>query len=122
VSHGLFHQLKNDLNDLDDLYYRLTQKPLKNLGDGKTFPCYQVLLDDGLKVLEARYGTNVNEVDIAFIVSNHIVNDRVHVFVSNDLAGFDPDYLEPKTLKVKYSFLGQIREEEISEGTWLDLP
>lgn len=119
MSHGVFHKLRDDLGDY---CYNLTEKPLKNLGDGQTFPCYQILLDDGFKIVEARYGSEDNDVDVKFQYAKQIRNNRLHVKVSNNIAEIDPDNGKPKKLRVKFSWRGDIRQQEFAEGSWIDLP
>jgi hypothetical protein len=119
MSHGLFHQLKDGLRDF---HHKLTEKPLKNLGDGKTFPCYQILLDDGLKIVEARYGSDANDIDVTFQYASRVRDEKLHVLVSNEVAGEDPDRGEPKMLKITCSWKGQIHYDEFAEGSWVNLP
>jgi class 3 adenylate cyclase len=119
ISHGAFHKMKHELTSY---HHNLTEKSLKNLGDGKPFPCYQILLDDGFKIVDARYGSKENDVDVKFQYAKQIRNDRLHVKVSNQIAEIDPDRGKPKTLKIKFSLKGDIQEREFAEGSWVDLP
>lgn len=119
MAHSAFHQLKDGLQGF---HHNPTEKPLKNVGDGKNLSCYQILLDDGFKIVEARYGSKDNDVDVKFQYAQQVQNDRLHVKVSNNIAEIDPDNGKPKTLKIKFSWKGDIQEKEFPEGSWLDLP
>jgi hypothetical protein len=75
-----------------------------------------------LKIVEARYGSKVNDVDVTFQYASRVRNNKLHLLVSNEVAGEDPDRGAPKMLKITCSWLGQLHYDEFEEGAWADLP
>jgi hypothetical protein len=120
MSHRLFHILKHDLIDCE---YNETERSLRNISEGKNFRCYLISISDtAFKIIEARYGTENNNIDVAFQYTKYIKNSSLDVIVSNEIAENDPDYGVPKTLKIKFSCKGKLQEKKFKEGSRIQLP
>lgn len=75
-----------------------------------------------LEILAANYGTPKKSIDIKKKLSDLIINNSLSTPINNEVAGNDPDYGTPKTLKVKYKFNGEVFEKEFAEKGLVKLP
>lgn len=74
-----------------------------------------------LVVTAARYGCNDHRLDVTKHLNDAIIDDRLHVFIGNQLAG-DPCPNVRKDLTVEYRYKGQTLQRNVVEGDTLDLP
>lgn len=70
-----------------------------------------------LKIISVTYGNK----DVIDIVSKQVVDDKLSIFVSNDLFG-DPTPNIPKYLVVRYEYNGEIMENRFKENNMCILP
>lgn len=120
MSHRLFNNLK-----MDSLGYfnEVTERPLRNISEGKNFRCYRISISyNPFKIITAIYGSPNNNIDVTYQYTKRIKNDKIDVIVSNELAENDPDYGVAKTLKIKYIHKGKTHEKEFKEGSKMQLP
>lgn len=75
-----------------------------------------------LVIIEALYGLRDHRVNVAHKLNSLIQNDKLHVYVGNQLAGTDPCPNVKKDLRVKYRFKGDERALTVTEGDDLTLP
>ena len=76
-----------------------------------------------LVILEAQYGLRAHRLDVAPKLNSLIVDNRLHVFVGNNLTdGVDPAPNVNKDLRVRYRFRDVERELVIEEFDDLTLP
>jgi class 3 adenylate cyclase len=120
ISHRLFNSLKGDLSDY---YNETTERPLRNISEGSNFRCYRLSISDTpFRIVEARYGTAANSIDVTFQYTKNIKNNKLDVVVSNEIAENDPHLGVHKILKIKYSHKGKQYEREFKEGSRIQLP
>jgi len=102
--------LDNSLNDL----YETVRFKVSNVDN---------IIDDllGIEIIKAEYLTSKKSIDVTKRLNDLIVNNELHIVVSNEIAG-DPEYGSIKTLKIKYFYKGKFYEKEIKEGQRLDIP
>jgi hypothetical protein len=74
-----------------------------------------------LQIIEALYGFKDHRVNVAHKLNSLIRNDRLHVFVGNQLGG-DPCPGEKKNVVVKYSYKGVEEIITVPERKDLDIP
>jgi len=100
-------------NSLNDLYEAVRYK----VAD------VNKLIDNilGIFIIKAEYKTNKKSVDISRQLTEKILNNELHIIVTNEIAG-DPDPGMVKSLKIKYYYQGKLYEQEIKEGQRLDIP
>lgn len=75
-----------------------------------------------LVIIEALYGLRDHRVNVAHKLNSLIQNDKLHVYVGNQLAGTDPCPNTRKDIRVKYMFKGHEKELTVAEGGDLTLP
>jgi hypothetical protein len=75
----------------------------------------------GLVVLQARYGKDGRSKDITDPLNAAIVDNRLEMTLSNDIAG-DPAPGTPKIGNIKYRYKGRIYEKEYVETEVVKLP
>jgi len=120
MSDRLFRNLSDDF---EGHTWQLVERPLKNIGDGKEFPCDLIsLLNTGFRLIETRYGTQENNIDVTDAYAQRMKDARLDVIVSNKVIGFDPVPHQRKTLWVKYSHDGNLRQQEFEEESRMKLP
>jgi len=120
MSHRLYHDLKTEL-----LKYNCepTERPLRNIGDGRRIKCYRIAInDDNFRIVHAIYGTQRNNIDVTFQYIKYIRNNKLDVIVSNEIAENDPDFGIPKILKIVYAYAGKSFTREFKEGSRIQLP
>jgi len=102
-------------NSMDDLY-DIVREQTSNVID---------FIDDilGLKleIIEAKYYTQNNSIDISEIVKNKVNNNRLVLDATNQIAG-DPELNVPKKLKIKYQYAGVLNTMEVNEGQTIIIP
>lgn len=77
--------------------------------------------NNGLEILEAKYGSPAKNFDVADELNKQIVNGKLKTVASNTIAG-DPDKGVDKTLSVKYNHNGLIITKEFKEREPVELP
>jgi len=75
----------------------------------------------GLKIINAKYYSNLYSVDITPELNDAIENNKLKIVLSNNIAG-DPHKGERKNGKIKYKFDGKEDEKEYPEGEVIELP
>jgi class 3 adenylate cyclase len=122
ISHRLYNALKDELSKY---YPDPIQRPLRNISEGRNFRCNRLRLlisNIPFTIIEARYGTDQQSIDVKFQYSKKIINGKLDVVVSNEIAESDPQVGIRKKLKIKYVFNGEVKEIEIDEGSRVQLP
>ena len=74
-----------------------------------------------LQILAAYYWAPDRAIDVTKQLQEKIVGDKLEVIARNDLRG-DPEYGQPKTLTVLYSFDGVTMTNEVREGGLMMIP
>jgi class 3 adenylate cyclase len=120
ISNRLFNDLRADFTKR---YFDETERNLRNINGGKKFKCYRMAIsDDSLRIIEARYGSKNNTVDVTFQYIKQMKDDTLDVVVSNDIAQSDPDYGIPKFLTLRFIYKGKLQEMRFKEGSRIQLP
>jgi class 3 adenylate cyclase len=120
MSHRLFNSLKRDFSGY---YNETTERPLRNISEGSNFKCYRLPISDiPFRIVEARYGTSQNSIDVTFQYTKNIKNGKLDVVVSNQIAENDPHRDVSKILKIKFFHKGKLYEREFKEGSRIQLP
>lgn len=120
MSHRLFNFLR--INTLD-YYFEETDRPLRNISEGRNFKCYRICISDNqLIIVRAIYGTTEKEIEVTFQYAKQIKNNKLDVVVSNEIAENDPDRGKLKTLKIKYFHAGKLFDKKFIEGSRIQLP
>jgi len=73
------------------------------------------------EILEARYGTDLTNLDVSLELIDRIRDGGIKAIASNQLAG-DPDYGKVKSLTVVYRFDGRVYTNHYREGDFVILP
>jgi len=79
------------------------------------------IMQGGLVITTARYGLGDHYVDVSQQLNDAITDDKLRVFVGNQLAG-DPCPNVAKNLILEYRFRDQTFQRTVNEGETLDLP
>lgn len=74
-----------------------------------------------LEILEATYGFEDRQKEVAEFLRKAIIGNKLHLYVGNEPWG-DPAHGETKTLRIKYRFKGEVHDVSLQEGSDLDLP
>lgn len=77
--------------------------------------------DSSFQVLQASYGTDSTNLDVAAELNDRIHNGALKMVANNDVAG-DPDYGHVKSLKVVYRSGGRLMTNQFQEGNVVILP
>jgi len=77
--------------------------------------------DAPFEILEARYGTDLTNMDVVAELNDRIRGGSLKIIASNQLAG-DPDFGHVKSLTVVYRFGGAIQTNQFREGDVVILP
>jgi hypothetical protein len=119
MSHRLFNYLKMDSLDY---FYEVTERPLRNISEGKNFRCYRISTSNNLKIITAIYGSPNNSIDITYQCTKQIKDNKIDVVVSNELAESDPDYGAIKTLSIRYIYQGKEYKKDFKEWSRMQIP
>lgn len=120
ISNRLYNVLKDDLGEY---YAEVIERPLRNIGGGRGFRCYRLFIPNfPLDIIEASYGTDQRSMDVRSQYLKKIINGKLDVLVSNEIAGRDPHEGKGKKLKIKYIYNGEIKDEEFLEKSRIKLP
>lgn len=82
---------------------------------------YYLRRNNKLKILKATYYTSEKSLDITQELNNHIIDDKLRILLTNDIAG-DPHVRVHKKGKIKYKFKGEDDEKDYEEGDLIELP
>ena len=74
-----------------------------------------------LKIIEAKYFTEIHSVDITNELNDAIENNKLKIVLSNNIAG-DPHKGVVKKATIKYRFNGQENQKEFQEESLIQLP
>ncbi len=74
-----------------------------------------------LVIIAANYGCDDHRLDVTKQLNDAIIDDKLHVFAGNQLAG-DPCPNVPKNLLVSYQYKDQKFNRTVGEGETLNLP
>jgi hypothetical protein len=120
ISHRLYNTLKGDLSEY---YPDAIQRPLRNISEGRNFSCYRLFISNiPFTIIEARYGTDQYSIDVKFQYTKKIINEKLDVVVSNEIAESDPQPGIRKKLIIKYIYNGEVKDREFLEGSRIQLP
>lgn len=120
ISHRLYNVLKDDLCNY---YSEATERSLKNISECSKFRCYRLVIADiPFRIIEARYGTDQNMIDVTSQYTNKIKHDKLDEVVSNVIAENDPHRGVEKILKIKYVHNGKLYEKECYERARIQIP
>jgi hypothetical protein len=120
LSQIAFNMLKNEA---DSYYPDPTERLLKNISHSPDFQCFRLAIDDvKFRIVTAVYGTINNKIDVTKEYEKHIVNGRLDVVISNEIAKNDPDNGNLKTLTIQYLNEGKELTKQAKEGSRIQLP
>lgn len=102
----------NSMNDLYDIVREQTSEVLDIIDEFLGFK---------LEILEAKYFTAKNSIDVTTILNNKVSNNKLTFVVSNDIFE-DPEFGAVKKILIKYLNAGEIKEKEFTEGQTVSLP
>lgn len=102
-------------NSLDDLY-SIIREQSSNVTD-----IVDNILGIKLKIIEAKFGTESNSIDVKPELAELISNNKINIIITNKLKG-DPDPGKIKKLTVKYFYNNLQFEKEVEEGQRLSIP
>ena len=102
----------NSMSDLYDIVREQTSEVLDFIDD---------VLGIKLEILEAKYYTANFSKDLTEKVIDKVVNNRLVLDATNEIDG-DPEFGEPKKLRIKYKYGGEILEKEVEESQTIIIP